>query len=257
MPPSKPVAVFCSDLDGTLLGRPDSVAHFRRHWDSLGENQPLLVYSTGRLIEDAIQKINQSGLPTPDYYIGGVGTVIYHPASETTLSEFSAVLDQDWNRDEVHRIATSFDGIEEQPPEQQHAWKSSWFWHDATPDDLELLRKAIANASLSAQVIYSSARDLDILPHSANKGNALRWLCQLRGINLDQAIVAGDTGNDSSMFLVPGVRGIVPGNAEPELIQAVLNANAFLAGSECTDGVIEGLQYHGVFEPTTDQSTPT
>jgi hypothetical protein len=35
-------------------------------------------------------------------------------------------------------------------------------------------------------------------------------------------LVAGDTGNDSSLFLLPRVRGIVVENAQPELIEAVV-----------------------------------
>lgn len=255
MPDAKPVAIFCSDLDGTLLGRPEATADFRRRWETLEEPKPILVYSTGRLVNDAIRKIKESGLPTPDYYIGGVGTVIHDPASGTTLDAFSAVLDEDWNRQEVNCIVRSFPDIEEQPAEQQHEWKSSWFWHDASQADLDRLRQALADAGLCAQVIYSSARDLDVLPRAANKGNALHWLCTLRGLGLDEAVVAGDTGNDSSMFLMPDVRGIIPRNAEPELLEAVTGATTFAASGPCTDGVIEGLQHYGLFaDPATSNA---
>ena len=255
MPDTKPVAIFCTDLDGTLLGRPEDTARFRQTWEALDEAKPLLVYSTGRLVNDAIEKIEQAGLPTPDYYIGGVGTIIYHPASETTLEEFSCSLSEDWVRADVQRIVQSIPDIEEQPAIQQHQWKSSWFWYDASEEDLDQLRKDLAAAGLKAQVVYSSKRDLDVLPQAANKGNALRWLCKTHDIELDQAVVAGDTGNDSSMFLVPGVRGIAPANAEPELLEAIEGIGAFTASGECTAGVIEGLRQYGVFPNPADSTT--
>ncbi|MGE9270063.1 MAG: HAD-IIB family hydrolase [Verrucomicrobiales bacterium] len=247
MASTQPVALFCSDLDGTLLGRPDSTSDFRCTWEALGESKPLLVYSTGRLLKDARRVIRAAGLPTPDYFIGGVGTVIEEGESSKVLREFSSILDEDWDRERVQEVVSQMPRIEPQPEHQQHEWKSSWFWRDATEDDLQQLRKALADADLSAQIVYSSSRDLDVLPRTANKGNALRWLCKQHGLELAQCVVAGDTGNDSSMFLLPNVRGVVPGNAEPELMEAVLDANAFIASGNCAAGVIEGLQHYGLF----------
>ncbi|BCX48161.1 alkaline/neutral invertase [Haloferula helveola] len=248
MPDTKPVALFCSDLDGTLLGRPDSSSDFRCTWESLGEDRPLLVYSTGRLVKDAKRVVKQAELPQPDYYIGGVGTVIHNEKDDNVVREFSSILSEDWDREKAVAVLRSFPEIEEQPVHQQHEWKSSWFWHNATEDDLERLRQALREAGAGAQIVYSSARDLDILPRPANKGNALRWLCKQHGITLDEVVVAGDTGNDSSMFLLPGVRGIVPENAEPELLEAVLDANAFVANANCAAGVLEGLVHYGVLD---------
>lgn len=247
MSDKKRVALFCSDLDGTLLGRPDSSSDFRCTWESLGDDRPLLVYSTGRLVKDAKRVVRQAELPEPDYYIGGVGTVIHDQKSDNTVREFSSILSEDWDREKAVEVLRSFPEIEEQPIHQQHEWKSSWFWHNATEDDLERLRVALRKAGAGAQIVYSSARDLDILPRPANKGNALRWLSQTHDIELDEVVVAGDTGNDSSMFLLPGVRGIVPENAEPELLEAVLDADAYIANGNCAAGVIEGLIHYGVF----------
>lgn len=244
----KKVKLVCSDIDGTVLGVPEAVVEFRRVWHEMAGDRPILIYSTGRLLEDAKRVIREGGLPMPEFFIGGVGTMVEEVKSGEVLKEYSEVLDQNWDREKVDELVRGIDGIEAQADEQQHAWKSSWFWSDASEVDLERLRSLLKEAGLEAQVIYSSARDLDVLPLTANKGNALRWICARLGIELDEAVVCGDTGNDASMFLVPGVRGIAVGNAEPELLGAVREVDAYLAKGECAAGVMEGLKAFGVIE---------
>ena len=95
--------------------------------------------------------------------------------------------------------------------------------------------------------MYSSNRDLDFLPRTATKGGALIWLCEHLDLPTSSVVVAGDTGNDSSMFLVPDVRGILVQNAHPELLEAALgHDNVYQARDIIADGVIEGLCHFGV-----------
>ena len=101
---------------------------------------------------------------------------------------------------------------------------------------------------MTVNVVYSSARNLDILPKMANKGNALAWLIRNLEINPEAVIVAGDTGNDSAMFLIPGVRGIIVENAQPELCEKTLSAPTYQARDNCADGVLEGLAHYGLID---------
>jgi hypothetical protein len=110
-----------------------------------------------------------------------------------------------------------------QPDEFQHPFKSSWFLEQAKPEALRELRRQLTESGLAVKVVYSSARDLDVLPQHATKGGALGWLCARLGIPLTQVLVAGDTENDTSMFRLPGVRGIVVENALPELYETTVD----------------------------------
>ncbi len=85
-----------------------------------------------------------------------------------------------------------------------------------------------------------------MLPRRADKGNALAWLCRRLEIPLAQVLVAGDTGNDSSMFLLPDVKGIVVENAQPELFEAVVKLPVFVSTKIMADGVLEGLKHFGI-----------
>lgn len=243
------IRLFCSDLDGTLLGEGESTAEFANKWVALdGADKPYLVYNTGRLDGDAKRMIALLGMPQPDFYITGVGTMVCDVSRGEMMDGFTELLNEGWDRAAVRSVMLELEGIKEQPPEQQHDWKCSWFWNGRSTADIAELEAALRQKGISAQVIYSSARDLDVLPLKANKANAIRWLCDHLGVALDEIVVAGDTGNDSSMFLIDGARGIVPENAEPELVEVLDAERVFRGEGYAAAGVIKGLEHYGIFQ---------
>ena len=87
---------------------------------------------------------------------------------------------------------------------------------------------------------------MDILPKWANKGNALIWLLRKLDLESNNTLVAGDSGNDTAMFDVDGVKGIVVANAHEELYRFTKHREVYHSESENGDGVIEGLIYYGI-----------
>ena len=246
----KPVKLISSDLDGTLAGDAAATRRFRQAWDSLDAGQrPLLVYNSGRLADDILEFVAETGLPEPDYAIGGVGTMLVGPKATASLDRFHDRLSEGWSLDAVEEILGAHDGTERQPDIYQHAFKSSWYLHNADARMLADIERKLQRAGVAFTMIYSSRRDLDILPLRADKGQALTWLGEELGIGLDEMLVAGDTGNDRSMFDLPGVRGVVVGNALPEL-RAIGEGNPSIFNARRTHaaGVLEGLVHWSVLD---------
>ncbi|MHC5068298.1 MAG: HAD-IIB family hydrolase, partial [Planctomycetota bacterium] len=239
-----PIQLFASDLDGTLIpfaGDRRCCRDFAAAWLALpADRRPLLCYSSGRLTADLRQIAAEVGLPAADYTIGGVGTTIADHDG-TILRAYHDHLHPGWDRGLVDTVMRAVPGIEEQPACYQSPFKSSWYLHDADPATINNIRMQLARSELAVAVVYSSQRDLDVLPERADKGNALAWLCRHLGLSPATCIVAGDSGNDAAMFRLGGVHAIAPANAHPDLLAVAPNTLYHSTQSDVS-GVLDGLR---------------
>jgi len=245
--PMNRIRLLAADLDGTLLGDPAATRRFHEAWVATGRAQrPWLVYNTGRRVSNVLELVRNGLLPEPEVIIGSVGTEIHMAMDPTVARRYQARFGSDWNLGIVEKLVARLPGASRQASEFLHPFKSSWIWPAASPARLQVLNGELRQNGVKASVIFSSGHLLDILPAGCDKGHALRWLCAELSLPFTAVAVAGDTGNDSGMFQLPGVRRILVQNALPELTEACTGLRCFVATHLMADGVIEGLQHFGV-----------
>lgn len=246
------IKLLSFDVDNTLLEFQTLKSNFADIWNSYKpDSEILLTYNTGRLIDDILNVIQKGILPEPHYIIAGVGTIIYDFKNKCIVKEFNDVLDEGWDLDAVEELINNTNHpITEQPSKFQHAYKRSYFFHDASPEHIQNIEQLFAEANMHVNVVYSENKFLDILPKWANKGNSLQWLLNKLNIKPLQTLVAGDSGNDTAMFNMDGIKGIVVANAHEELYKYTKHREVYHSENEYTKGLVEGLIYYGILPKT-------
>jgi len=232
--------LLISDVDFTLLGDDDHLAEFA-NWYARNKARFQLVLTSGRFPKSIIESIETTHLPAPEVVIGGVGTEIWFFPSCRRVSGWPVCRLEYWDANRVRSILTGMDRLEPQADEFQSDYKASYFLRDADPAELELIRTTLLEQSINAELVYSSQRDLDVLPQGCNKGAAAEYIAHYMGFDPSDVIVCGDSANDISMFGY-GFSGVVVGNAHAEL-KALDAPSVYQSSKRHASGVLDGIEY--------------
>jgi sucrose-6F-phosphate phosphohydrolase len=238
--------MLVTDLDGTLIGGDEQgVLSLRQALEPV-RDEITLVYVSGQSLAEQLTIINEHNLLLPDYIISAVGTEIHRMPGEYPLDEWYRYIQAGFDRDGIEVIiATSSLELELQPPENQTALKVSCFWEQVNPTQIDDLLYELHQAQQPVKLVYSSDVYLDIIPERAGIGPAVKFLMDSLVLFPNQVYVCGDSGNDIDLFQY-GFRGIVVGNATPELKQAVA-MRAYFSHNHYAAGLLEGLRHYKFF----------
>ena len=84
------------------------------------------------------------------------------------------------------------------------------------PDRIPAIYDRLEKNKIKANLIYSSDKDLDVLPYRASKGKVIRYLASKWNIAPTKILVCGDSGNDAEMMERP-FKGVVVANHTEEM----------------------------------------
>ncbi|HEY9599787.1 MAG TPA: sucrose-phosphate phosphatase [Cyanophyceae cyanobacterium] len=243
--------LFVTDLDHTLVGDDAALKDLNKrlsqHRQDYGTK---IVYATGRSLTLYRQLTTEKPLLQPDALITAVGTEIYFDPTEDTFdSQWAQELSKGWDRDQVVATAAHYADLVPQPDTEQRPFKVSYYLtEEAAVEVLPRLTKLLQERGLDTKLVYSGGRDLDILPRNADKGLAVQFLRQTWQVDATKTVTCGDSGNDIALLSVGEVRGILVGNARPELREWYDSNKTnyrYLAQGHCAAGILEGLHYFG------------
>ncbi len=245
-------ALLACDIDNTLTGCRRSARTFARWHERTG--MPFII-ATGRSFDDASAVLRQWELPEPDAYVVDVGTRIMRRAATGRWSEcadYAARLDRAWDRPAIVAALRPL-AIIPQPASTEGPHKISFF---GGLGEVTRIRQELAEAGLSARVILSHGRLIDVIAPSGGKAAAIAAYAASIGLSREQCIAAGDSGNDADMLDACG-DAIVVGNADDELAGLAPRPGLYRARLHHAAGVLEGLARVGLILPVTPTRAPT
>ena len=268
------IKIILLDLDGTLLTSEKTISP--ANYAALSQCADRGIYivpSTGRFYDGMPQVVRE--LPFIRYVIAVNGAQVYDAVTGATLCRME-IQPGDAERifDDLDALpviydcfqdgwgymgATHYARIDEfiadpkvnrmvkelrQPVEDLHDYvqrknkpvqKIQMFFRDMGRRERELVR--LARKFPDMAVTSSITNNIEINARQANKGEALRFLCQYLGVNIQDTMAFGDGSNDLSMIRAAGT-GVAMANAD----QALKDAADYVTDTNDNDGVAKAIE---------------
>lgn len=242
-------AILVTDIDNTLLGDDDAL---ERLLDLLKEHRGRLGFgvASGRSMELIEEVLEQYGIDEIDVVIASVGSEIYYGRSMVPDRGWMTRMRHKWHPERIHEVMDQLPWLALQTePTSQREFKISYNFDQSFPLEIaaEQIREALDATRSAYSLVISHNCYIDILPHRASKGKAVRYLSQKWDVPLERIATAGDSGNDYDM-LCGRTAGIVVGNHSDELSPLRNSSHlVYFAKGTHASGLIEGLNHYGLF----------
>ncbi|MEB3335141.1 MAG: HAD-IIB family hydrolase [Cyanobacteriota bacterium] len=242
--PRDPRLVLVTDLDGTLLGGSPRWRRRLYGWLAAKRDCVLHVFNTGRDLASIARLLEEEasmGMGAPHLVISDVGCTVACGLSLAPISEVIEPIERRW-RGQPERLLPLLRTIPGLSPQPVSAVRRLAYLID--PGRLDRTRLG-AVAALGVDCLVSGEKYLDVLPAGVNKGSTLSALIEWLELTPETVVTAGDSLNDLAMFET-GLRGVMVGNAEPALVEALPQLRrTYRAKAHGCAGIVEGLRHFG------------
>jgi len=201
--------------------------------------------ATGRVLERTLSVLEEWNVPRPDVLISAVGSEIHYGRPDLVRDlNWRRTIDYRWDTLSLRECLADVPGIRLQSARDQREFKLSYFVDRFAWPGTREIRKRIKEHGLAASVIFSHHEFLDLLPVRASKGRAIQYLARRWGFEMDEVLVAGDSGNDADM-LRSGALGVVVKNHSSELRYLRGRDRICFTDWPYAHGILEGIDRHG------------
>lgn len=239
--------ILATDLDGTLVGNREGLARLKAVLEA-NVGRWYLVYATGRTMSQGRRLLEEEGLPEPDAWVTEVGAAITYRGGRVDEA-WRDRMAAHWDRATVERLAREWPDLTPQPVEANGDFKVPFRVSPAAAAEIfPVLTARLREAGTPARLVYSSARDLDIVPEAAGKAAAVQYLMDKFQVGLADLLTCGDSANDHDMLCLGGP-AVAVGNAHAELFDAGLPTTVLRARGHAADGILEALTHYRWIEP--------
>lgn len=237
--------LIVTDLDNTLTGDSDALAEFAsilQQHDDIGFG-----IATGRRLDDALELIQQLGLPRPDVLDTCAGTQLHYGENLTPDGSWGKQIGYAWKPKEVREVLDTLPGFHPQPQNSQSEFKVSYEIDPKISPNVTAIKKRLRETGLRAKVVLSLGMYLDIIPVRGGSEMSIRHLMWKWGFSPENVLVAGDSGNDAGMLLGRTL-GVVVGNHSKELTRLKNRPRVYFATGCNARGIIEGIEYYNFLD---------
>jgi predicted mannosyl-3-phosphoglycerate phosphatase (HAD superfamily) len=242
--PRNPSLVLVTDLDGTLLGGSPRWRRRLYGWLAARRDCVLHVFNTGRDLASIARLLDQEasmGMGAPHLVISDVGCTVACGASLAPIPQVIEPIERQW-QGQAERLLPLLRTIPGLSPQPVSAVRRLAYLIDPVLLDRSRLG---AVAALGVDCLVSGDKYLDVLPAGVNKGSTLSALIAWLEVTPETVVTAGDSLNDLAMFET-GLRGVMVGNAEPALVEALPQLRrTYRAKAHGCAGIVEGLRHFG------------
>jgi len=235
-----------TDIDQSLIGDIEGVRQFVAVMHEYRKCATFGI-ATGRRLDAALAELKRHDILRPDVLITSLGTEIHYTPRLTRDKYWDEHIDYLWRPTTVRQVLSGFPGLEPQPKHAQTHFKISYHYDSDRPPDIEELTSLLRSRDVTANLIQSFGRFLDVIPSRASKGRALRYVAQRWGIPLERILVAGGSGADEDMMRGNTLAVVVANRHGEELSQLADLERIYFAGRPYVLGILEAADHYDFF----------